>query len=109
MELVHDPGCPHVEPTRRLLTRVLQEAGVPAVWTEWSTGDPDCPAEHRSFGSPTVLVNGRDVAPGPHPWRADERAPRCRIYDDGDGGTSGVPPEARVVEAVARAVGPEAG
>lgn len=80
-----------------------------AVWTEWSTGDPDCPDIHRGFGSPTVLVNGRDVAPGPHPWRADTRGPRCRTYQEGEGAVSGVPPEARVVEAVARALEPEAG
>lgn len=94
-----------------MLSRVLRESGLPAVWSEWSTDDPGCPEEYRSFGSPTILVNGRDVAPGPHPWVRSEgtEGPRIRRYGAGAGGTAGVPPSDRLRGAIEQAVGPEAG
>lgn len=111
IELVYDPGCPNVDRARALLTRALHEAGLPAVWTEWSTGDERCPATHRSYGSPTILVNGRDVAPGPHPWAEQEEhdGPRCRVYRTDRGPVSGVPPMERVRAAIDDAMGPHAG
>lgn len=91
-----------------MLTRALQEAGVPAVWTEWDTADPTCPANRKAYGSPTILVNGEDVAPGPHLWAAREEAegPRCRLYREGTH-TMGAPPLARVQASIHRAMGPD--
>ncbi len=91
-----------------MLTRALQEAGAPAVWTEWCTDDPACPDVHRGLGSPTILVNGKDVAPGPHPWapRARAEGPRCRIYRDGER-ADGAPPAALVLAAVLQALEPD--
>lgn len=93
-----------------MLTRALREADVPAVWTEWRTDDDACPDRLRGYGSPTVLVNGVDVAPGPHPWteRDDGDGPRCRVYRDGDR-TLGAPPPERVAAAILKAVEPDAG
>jgi len=110
VELIYDPGCPNVEGARDVLTLALQAAGAPAVWTEWNTGDPTCPRDRRGYGSPTILVNGEDVAPGPHPWkpRAEGGPPRCRIYETLHG-LSGVPPQPAVQLAIDRVLGPEAG
>lgn len=93
---------------RDVLSRCLQEAEVPAVWTEWCTDDPSCPEDRQRLGSPTILVNGKDVAPGPHPWapRHVEEGPRCRLYDD-DGTTTGAPPYRLVLRAVLRALEPD--
>lgn len=112
VELVHDPGCPHVPAARDLLTSVLREIGVPAVWTEWSTGDDRCPAYARGLGSPTILINGEDVAPGPHPWGAEGEATAaacCRLYRQPDGAMLGVPPRSLVSRAVRGALEPDAG
>ncbi|NJD20175.1 MAG: hypothetical protein FIA95_12945 [Gemmatimonadetes bacterium] len=108
VELVYDAGCPNVGEARLVLTRVLQEAGAPAVWTEWCTDDPACPESRRGLGTPTILVNGEDVAPGPHPWapRQGGEGPRCRAYREG-GRDVGSPPAALVAAAVPRALGPE--
>jgi len=91
-----------------VLTRALREAGAPAVWTEWCADDAACPEKYRSLGSPTILVNGRDVAPGPHPWapRAPGEGPRSRVYREA-GRTTGVPPAGSVVAAVLRALEPD--
>lgn len=110
VELVYDPDCPNVDKARDVLAAALRDVGVAAVWTEWSTGDEGCPSSMRGFGSPTVLVNGEDVAPGPHPWVAHDPAkgPRCRVYRSGDE-LLGMPPHERVATAVRRALGPEVG
>ena len=44
IELIYDPGCPNVDRTREVLAIACRDAEIPAVWTEWSTGDPGCPA-----------------------------------------------------------------
>lgn len=111
VELIYDPGCPNVAGAREVLARALREAGMPAVWTEWNSDDPACPERARGLGSPSILVNGKDVAPGPHPWahREPGSAPRCRVYEHDDGKLAGVPPLAQVARAIAEAVGPDVG
>jgi hypothetical protein len=108
VELVYDPGCPNVDKARAVLTRALQEADVPAVWTEWDTDDPECPENRKAYGSPTILVNGEDVAPGPHQWAAMENVPgpRCRLYREGNH-TLGAPPLSHVRAAIHQAMGPD--
>ena len=105
---MYDAGCPHVDQARAVLGRALQEAGAPAVWTEWCTDDPACPEVHRSLGSPTILVNGKDVAPGPHPWapRSKGEGPRCRVYREG-GHDTGAPPPSLVLAAVLQVLEPD--
>lgn len=105
---MYDAGCPNVDRARAVLTRALQDAGAPAVWTEWCADDPACPEWHRGHGSPTILVNGKDVAPGPHPWapRQKGEGPRCRPYREGDHVT-GVPPAAPLLAAILKALEPE--
>jgi len=110
IELVYDPGCPNVGRARDILTQACRELGVPAVWTEWNSEDSECPARARNLGSPSVLVNGEDVAPGPHPWaeRRPEDGPRCRVYRDGDRIVP-APPLGRVERAIRAALQPEVG
>ena len=110
IELVYDPGCPNVGRARDILTEVCRDTGVPAVWTEWSSEDPECPAYAINLGSPSILVNGEDVAPGPHPWAAREpgAGPRCRVYREGDSIVR-APPTSRVREAVEKAMQPDVG
>lgn len=97
-----------MDTARAVLTQALQEAGAPAVWTEWCTDDPGCPESRLGFGSPTILVNGRDVAPGPHPWTPPQegQGPRCRVYRE-EGDLLRAPPKARVLRAVLRALEPD--
>lgn len=108
IELVYDPGCPNVGRARDVLAAACRAAEMPAVWTEWSSDDPECPGYARSLGSPSILVNGEDVAPGPHPWapRNPANGPRCRVYRDGDAIVP-APPLVRVMDAIKSAVGPE--
>ena len=110
IELVYDPGCPNVDRAREVLTEACRAAQIPAVWTEWSSEDPSCPEHVRNLGSPTILVNEEDVAPGPHPWAPREAgdAPRSRVYRDGDALVP-APPVRRVVDAITAALRPSVG
>jgi mercuric ion transport protein len=54
-----------VAAAREQLRRAFQEVGVPANWQEWDRGNPSSPDYARRYGSPTILVEGRDVA-SPH-------------------------------------------
>jgi hypothetical protein len=99
-----------VPDARGVLTDACRHAGVPAVWTEWNSEDPACPEYARNLGSPTVLVNGEDVAPGPRSWARRERGagPRCRVYRDRDSIVP-APPLGRVIDAIGAALGPAVG
>jgi hypothetical protein len=68
VELVYLEGCPNVAAARENLGHALRAAGLPAVWREWEQHNPAAPSRIRGYPSPTVLVNGSDVAgeaPGP--------------------------------------------
>jgi hypothetical protein len=61
IELVYFQGCPNVDRARDALRAALGDLGQPARWTEWDQESPEAPARVQGYGSPTVLVNGRDV------------------------------------------------
>ena len=76
VELVYAPDCPNVELARTNLRLGFGLAMMAPEWTEHRIGDLQAPARTRGYGSPTVLVDGHDVAglaPGPEAC--------CRVYD----------------------------
>jgi hypothetical protein len=56
IELLHIPGCPHVEPARQLLLECLADLNIPNAAVEKKEG---------AFASPSILVNGVDVMGNP--------------------------------------------
>ncbi len=97
VELIYDRDCPNVEAARAVLLRAFVETGVPASWAEWDRQAPESPERVRGYGSPTILVNGHDVA-GAAPGSG---ADCCRVYDHGAGQLQGVPPVERIAKALA--------
>jgi hypothetical protein len=59
--LIYFDGCPNVEPARAHLRRAIEDAGLDTEWQEWEQSDPSAPAWVKEHGSPTVLVDDRDV------------------------------------------------
>ncbi|MGD2067185.1 MAG: alkylmercury lyase [Gemmatimonadota bacterium] len=57
VDLIYVPGCPNVEMARAALRAALPDGG----WREWNLASEATPERFRRFGSPTVLVDGRDV------------------------------------------------
>ncbi|MGH9393300.1 MAG: DF family (seleno)protein [Terriglobales bacterium] len=68
-------GCPHHERTVARVRQALASAQLAAPVDEIWVSDTDAPAGFA--GSPTVLVNGRDVEPAP-----PAMGPACRRYAD---------------------------
>lgn len=97
VELIYDRDCPNVSQARENLLRAFARAGQPPRWQEWDRANPRAPAHARAYGSPTVLINGKDVAGSD---AAD--AACCRIYADGNGKHHGAPPVALIAAALAR-------
>lgn len=95
VELLYDRGCPNVAPTRENLSRALQLEKLPENWTEWEQASPDAPSYVRSFGSPTILIDGRDLA-GITPGNGSS----CRLYESTKNGRTGVPSVALIQAAV---------
>ncbi len=100
VELIYDADCPNIEPARAVLTAALTRLNRPPEWVEWDSGAATTPAHAKGFGSPTILVNGKDVSgisPGQMPSC-------CRVYSDDGGALSGVPSVDRVVAALQSAM-----
>jgi len=79
--LVYDRDCPIVSAARENLLRAFGEAGTPPRWVEVDRAAEGTPEAWRGYGSPTVLVNGIDVA-GVRPGSG---GPTCRLYADREG------------------------
>ena len=86
IEFIYELSCPNVADARAQLRLALKQAGLPARWQEWEHNDPNCPAYARRYGSPSILVDGKDVAGEP-----GSDAPSCRIYANTQGRNRGVP------------------
>ena len=103
VELIFFEDCPNVEGARAQLDRAFIEFGAPPQWQEWDGGDPASPAYASKYGSPTILVDGKDVA-GCLPT---EGADCCRLYRDAAGQLQGVP-SVEVIAAALRSSGSQA-
>lgn len=93
LDLLFFPGCPHVPAAREQLQRALDACALEARWSEHDVTDPATPAPLRRFGSPTILIDGRDVTGQP-----PGDATACRVYLGSD--RPGAPPLALLVQAL---------
>jgi hypothetical protein len=97
VQLLFFEGCPHVDAARRALRQALDETGLGDVVVEQIDVDAaSTPVEFRDWGSPTILIDGVDIA--------GERGPSgrsCRLY--GNGWQAGVPSKNLIEEQLRRA------
>ena len=101
VELLWWDGCPSHPQALRELRDVLRSEGLDPDLIEQRHIGSDEQAEREHFlGSPTILVDGRDVVP------ADEEPVglACRVYRLRDGRPSPTPDPADVRDAVRRAL-----
>lgn len=74
--LLYTRDCPNVCEARTNLLSAFSRAGVPAAWREVDLDADDTPEVWRDLGSPSVLIDGADVAAG-----AAGAGPACRLYE----------------------------
>lgn len=98
VELIYDQACPNVGEVRQVLSEAFAKLKIPGSWAEWDRESPESPEHARRYGSPTILVNGKDVA-GEKP---NDGANCCRVYTDGEDGFSGVPSADDIATALGR-------
>jgi len=95
IELIYEKSCPNIKPTREQLMQAFKNTGTTPHWTEWEVSDPDFPEHARGFGSPTILVNHRDVSAADN----GDNEQCCRIYAH-DGPNIGVPALSAIEESL---------
>lgn len=78
IELVYFEGCPNVQPARANLKEACLALGLKPEWIELDQNDGDTPDYAMRFGSPSILVEGKDVAGGPGECC---QAKSCRVYE----------------------------
>jgi hypothetical protein len=84
VELLYDPDCPNVTLARTNLMRAFAAAGLTPHWREREI--VVAPGTSGAYASPTILVDGHDVA-GDQPCDAAS----CRLYVDAHGQAQGAP------------------
>jgi hypothetical protein len=75
--LLYEASCPSVNEARANLRRAFAVANLPAQWRELDVNAPDTPADWRTLGSPTILIDGEDVG-----GAARAAGATCRLYED---------------------------
>ncbi|MBI2843907.1 MAG: MerC family mercury resistance protein [Armatimonadetes bacterium] len=101
VELTYDSDCPNVREARAQLLRAFARAGLPPKWQEWERANTESPDYAHAYGSPTILVNGRDVD-GALP---SQHADCCRLYAEKAGHLRGVPSVETIASALLGANG----
>lgn len=99
VDLIYGLDCPNIKAARGQLLRAFAEAGLSPRWHEWDRNASESPPQIRTFGSPTILINGQDVVD----TSSSTDAECCRLYMDDSGGLRGVPSVAAITSALLRA------
>lgn len=98
IQLLWFPGCPHADVARQELRAALAECGLPLSFEDIDLTSPAAPDALRGWGSPTILVEGRDVVGMPGPAGAS-----CRLYRHPDDVARGAPSSAMIQAALDQA------
>lgn len=96
VELLFFPACPHVEDARVQLRRAFAELRLKPDWSEVDVTSNGLPSAFAGYGSPTILVDGVDVAN-----ESTTLGASCRLYRGSE--VAGVPSLATLVQAFTRA------
>ena len=101
VQVLYFTGCPNHGPTVQRVREIVRRLDIDAQISEVAVTAHDDPAAMAFIGSPTVLVDGRDIDPAQR--QSPDYAFGCHTYNG-----QGVPPaamiEAALREAAAQAV-----
>jgi hypothetical protein len=97
IHLLYFPDCPNVGAAREALREALTRVGANWQLNELDVTDPRTPTHLSSWGSPTILIDGADVAGD------DASESCCRLYPGSE--TRGAPSPRMIEAALLRAQG----
>jgi mercuric ion transport protein len=95
VELVFERTCPNVDMAREQLREAFTRIQQAPYWQEWEVSEKSAPDYIRAYGSPTILVDERDVS-GSGPEGKD----CCRVYKGEDGHLNIVPKLEDIIRAL---------
>ena len=98
VELIYDVDCPNVAEAREVLSQAFKLVGISPSWTEWDRKASGSPTYVRGYGSPTILMDGEDVADGEPIAKAD----CCRLYSGGEKRFRGAPTVEQIAAALTK-------
>jgi len=101
VQFLYSEDCPSHEDALERLRRVMAEEGVEVDIDVRKIETDEQAEKFRFLGSPTILINGRDIDPPDKP----HYALTCRAYRTEDGRISPLPPEALIRSALRLALG----
>jgi hypothetical protein len=105
VEVLWWDGCPSTERALDELGAVLRELGLVDAQVRMREITTDADAERVGFlGSPTILIDGRDIAPAAS---NDTAALSCRVYRRRDGRISPTPDPEDLKDVLRRAAAQE--
>src|SRR6516162_5645051 len=97
VELIYDRDCPNVLMARANLIKAIAASSREARWTEWGSSAANSPPHIMGYGSPTVLVDGKDVAEN----SVSGAGASCRLYQRCGVRFGGAPSVEEIVRAFA--------
>ncbi|HEV2490098.1 MAG TPA: hypothetical protein VGT03_09845 [Candidatus Acidoferrales bacterium] len=104
IEVLYFSGCPHHSLAIEAMEQALADEQIQAQIVKIRIRDAEDAARLSFPGSPTIRINGRDVAPVPFPMA--ETGLQCRLYPGGE--HPGVPPSDSIRRALREAADEEA-
>jgi len=87
VEFIYEKNCPNIAKSRMQLLRAFSALKIKPHWLEWEVNDAEAPAYVRQYGSPTIMVDGKDV----DGTKSSDNTNHCRLYLHSDNTSSGVP------------------
>ena len=66
VELIYERTCPNIEAARTRLIQAFHRARLSATWCEWEMSALETPEYARQYGSPTILIDSKDVSGDGH-------------------------------------------
>ena len=93
--LLYDADCPNASAARAALREAVSRAAIEPRWVEHDRAALGTPERFLRYGSPTILVDGTDIAGE----TAEPMAEACRVYPDAHG-FRGVPPVETILAAI---------
>jgi len=98
IELIYFDGCPNEDAARKNIKNICKKSEQSIEFKEWEQSNEDLPEYAKGYGSPTVLVNGKDIV-GEEPNGCEHGG--CRIYS----GMTGIPSIEIIEEAIEKITG----